>query len=393
MLLVAWGVMAVNLLLHQGWLGGFGQIIGHDYLIFYSTGMLYRTEPDKIYDLEAHNYMQQALVHPTRLPGINPYSNPPYAAPAFSILTFLPLPWSFLVWTILTLLFVCLAVYWMMPLIPERLRQLGLTQLQLSIIVLSFFPFIEGWQVGQNHGLTLLLATGVIVLMFADRWALAGILAGFMLYKPQYILGFLIIWVVWRKFKALAAFSAIAIVWAGSYLLLHGVAPYLTYLNVSSELMQLPYHPGFPGYLLLTIYGLLTTTLPQTAWPFIAKLTSILTVTLAVGLAWIAFRFRHCPMIERAPVIVLALLYPIINTPYALLHDMLVLIPGFVLWSRYENSRRLLYVLIGVYLGVFFLPLVAYKVKIALMAFIPLILLAEQIRWLYIHRKESPTCK
>lgn len=172
-------MMGANLLLHDGWKGGFGQIIGHDYLVFYSTGTLYRTEPDRIYEFEAHNELQQALIDPTPLHAINPNVNPPYAAMAFSLLTFLPLFWSFFVWTLLTPLCVILAIRWIMPLVPESLTRQGLTRMQLTIVALSFFPFVEGWMVGQNHALTLLLATGVFVSMFEDRWALAGALAGF----------------------------------------------------------------------------------------------------------------------------------------------------------------------------------------------------------------------
>lgn len=388
MLLVVCLMMGANLLLHQGWVGGFGQIIGHDYLVFYSTGMLYRTEPDRIYDFEAHNDMQQSLVHPTPLDSINPNSNPPYAAMAFSLLTALPLFWSFFAWTILTPLFAVLAVRWIMPLVPEKLARSGLNQTQLNIIVLSFFPFVEGWQVGQNHALTLLLTTGIVVSMFADRWTLAGIFAGSMLYKPQYVLGLLILFVVWRQYRALAAFTAVTITWAGSYLLLHGWTPYLTYLGVSSDLMQLPYNPGFPAYLLLTPYGLLTTALPQTAWPFIAKLISLVGIGLAIALAAFAYRIRHRPLPDRAPAVVLALLYPVATAPYALLHDMLILVPGFILWSRYDGSRRLLQIASGTYLCAFFVPLLAYQLKVALMALVTIGLVAEQIRWIIAHRDE-----
>ena len=38
---------------------------------------------------------------------------------------------------------------------------------------------------------------------------------------------------------------------------------------------------------------------------------------------------------------------------YALLHDLVVIIPVFILWARYSSSRILLYTAINVYIGCF----------------------------------------
>jgi len=234
----------------------------------------------------------------------------------------------------------------------------------------------------------LILITGITVSTLSRRWYLAGALAGLMLYKPQYILGFLILWFVWREFKALVSFAAVAGIWAGSFLLLHGFDLYQEYLVVSSVLLQLPYDKGFPGYLLVTIYGLLTTALPQVVWPIIHRTTQILLIVLGMALTWFALRIRQRPLEGRVPALVLAMLYPLLATPYALLHDMIILIPAFVLWSRQDTSRRLLYVVTLVYLGTFFLPLVAYQLKIAIIALIPIGLLFEQLRWITLNRAE-----
>ena len=79
--------MMLNLLLHQGWIGAFGQVIAGDFIMFYSTGEIYRSNPTLIYDFDTQNQTQQALVAPSVLPGYNPYMNPPFVAPFFSLLT------------------------------------------------------------------------------------------------------------------------------------------------------------------------------------------------------------------------------------------------------------------------------------------------------------------
>ncbi|MBO9362349.1 MAG: hypothetical protein J7452_09125, partial [Thermoflexus sp.] len=63
----------------------------------------------------------------------------------------------------------------------------------IPVLLLSFFPFVAGWRVGQNHGLTLWLATWLLISSQTGRPALAGLIAGLMLYKPQFVIGFLIL--------------------------------------------------------------------------------------------------------------------------------------------------------------------------------------------------------
>jgi len=386
MLVVVCAIAAANWLTRDGWIGGFGQVIGHDYLVFYSTGTLYRTAPERIYDSAAHRALQQSLVAPTALPAVNPNVNPPWAAMAFSLLTWAPFGASFALWELLCVAFAAWSIHMSMRLIPEPLVAAGLTQKELVIVTLSFFPFVEGWIVGQNHVLSMLLVSGIVVSMFADRWALAGVLGGLTLYKPQYVVGFAILWLVWGRFRALAAFAAVAIAWIGSFLWLHGVDPFREFLRVSAESMQLPYNPGFPAYLLLTPYGFLTTTLPQSAWPVISTLTTAAALAFTGGLAWFGFRLRHRTVSECAPAIVLACFLPLVTSPYALLHDLLVIVPGFLVWSRFADPRRLLAIASGTYLCAFFVPLLAFHTKIAWMALITIALVAEQIRWIVAHR-------
>ena len=386
MLVTAWAILAINLLLHQGWQGLLGQIIGSDFIMFYSTGLIYRSHPNLIYDYDEQLRVQQSLIHPTVLPGLNPFMNPPYVAPLYSMLTSLPLSWAISLWTCLMLLCVVVAVRWMAGFIPPGVRSSGLNFGQLLIIVLSFFPLIEGLQAGQNHGLTLLLVTALIFFTFSGRGYLAGVAAGLLLYKPQFVLGFLIIWVVWRQYKALAGFCGVALIWIGSFFISHGYQLFQDFQQLSQVFLLLPYIEGFPRYILVTIYGLLTSILPQSFQPAIAWISNGLFILAAGGLAYLAYRLRHQPMERRIPALALALLYPLIATPYTLLHDLLILIPGFVLWARYDSSHRLMHTAIIIYLGAFFLTLAAALTKIALVSMLVICLAVAVIIWLFRHR-------
>ncbi len=386
MLFSTWLILAVNLLFHQGWIGAFGQVITGDYIMFYSTGTIYRSNPSLIFDYDTQTRTQQALVTPSILPGYNPYMNPPFVAPLYSLLTFIPLHWSVTLWTILAIASIFLSVYWLLKLIPANRNIPELSHGQLIIIVLSFFPFIEGLQAGQNHWLTLLLTVGIIYSMFTERWFLSGVFAGLLIYKPQFVLGFIIIWLIWKKFKALSSFTVVAIGWVGWFTISNGLDLYRAYLKLSQVFMGLPYIAGFPKYLLVTFYGLLTSFFPQNTQPILSILSQSLLLISALGLAWLAFKLRKAGMYERIPAIVAAIIFPLLATPYALLHDMVILIPAFVLWAIYSYTKNFLYISASIYLGAFLLTLLAALTKIAWVSLLVVGLLIVLIIWAFSNR-------
>ena len=387
MFFTTWLILALNLLLRQGWLGGLHQIIGSDFITLYSAGVAYRIDLAHLYDFARQFSIQQALINPTLLPGVNPYISPPYVAQIYSLFTYITLPVAFFLWTLLSLGFAFGAIYLCHSLLPESMKS-RLTVWQLLIIAFSFFPFIEGLQAGQNHTLTLLLISAVLVFTLSEHWSLAGVMAGLMIYKPQLVIGILVIWIIWRKYKALGAFAITSLLWAGSFYIINGIEPYKIYLSLSRDLFLLPYLEGFPGYLLITFYGLVTTIFPLSTLPIIRVLTIVFAFILLLVLSWLAFRFRNVPIIDKTPILALAILIPILVFPYALLHDMVIIIPAFILWARYSSSRILLYTAITVYLGCFILLLISTLTKIALITLIPISLIVMIILYIFKSRRD-----
>lgn len=354
--------------------------------MFYSTGTIYRSNPALIYDYDTQLSTQQLLVAPTTLPGYNPFMNPPFVAPIYSLLTFISLPWAFVLWTILAFSSVFLSIRLLLKLIPADVISSGMNYQQLVIIGLSFFPFVEGVQSGQNHWLTLLLVTCLIITTVKEKWYLSGIMAGLLIYKPQFILGFIILWLVWGKFKAVFSFGAIAALWIGIFILINGFGLIQTYSQLSQVFMLLPYISGFPKYLLVTFYGLITSFFPQSVQPGLYLLSQLLFIFFCVGLAWFAFKLRNHPVVERTPALVVALLLPLVATPYALLHDIVILIPGFILCIKFIRSRYLLFTAITTYLGAFFFTLLGAATGFPWVSILILGLCAGLSFWIYSER-------
>jgi hypothetical protein len=299
---------------------------------------------------------------------------------ACGLLTLLPLKSAFVLWNGLTLAWTLHAAAGLRKLLPEDVRQAASALPPIPVLLLSFFPFVAGWRVGQNHGLTLWLATWLLISSQAGRPALAGLIAGLMLYKPQFVIGFLILWITWKELRALAAFGAMASLWLGLSLLSGGGPLYGEYLAQSSLLLSLPWVEGFPAFALITPYGLLATLLPSEAQPALQAASALGLLLMGLGLARIAAPLRNLPWEQQAPAWMLALLYPLLAFPYALLHDLMLLAPILALWAAARPSPRWLRTAIGVYLGGLFMPFLGALTRLALPSLLPIGVLIAMAR-------------
>lgn len=374
-------VLLLNALLGQGWLGAVGQIIGNDFLMLFSSGILFRTDPASLYDFKAQSQIQQSLIDPTPLWGVIPYNYPPYVAHLVSFFSFIPYSTAFIFWSILSFCLLGASIYWMIDnLVKTKLIDAGLTKTQLFVIVASWFAFVEGIQVGQNHSLSLFLISGIIILSLTNRSYLAGIMAGFTIYKPQLALGFIIIWLVWKNYRSIAGYLTITFIWMGCTLLSQGVSIYQTYLTKLPLLINMMYMEGFGGYLEVTPFGFLISLFPQSKLPVLLIASQIITVLYVVSLAWFAYKVRDNPVPANTSTITFAVFFPLITAPHTLLHDLVILVPVLLLWTQENISRKFLYLVISIYFGSLLLPPITRYSGIALLSIFPIILLLYYIK-------------
>lgn len=378
-LIAIWSVILVNILFHRGWVGRFGGIIGVDFVCIYSGGSLYRYSIQNLYNIQAQAENQQELFQPTPLGGtVNIFTHPPYAALAYSMLTFLPLGWAFAIWTVLSCFSCGFALFLIRKCIfPLQLKN-KISFLRLAIIIFSSIPFVTGLFFGQSHWLTFLLMTGIVVSMMYDRWFLAGILAGLLIFKPHFIIGYLILWLVWKKYKSILGFSMVAIPWAVLVIFQHGFHPYQSYLNVLALITKFAVTDTIiwevtPYALIQTILNRASIDLSMTGIYLFAGLT-------ALGLA--IWSNKNDSKQNRTSSIILATLFPYIASPHVLLYDLLPITIIFALWSRMEASSLLLNLAIFTYISSFILPAATKFSGIALLALIPLITLAALVFYL-----------
>lgn len=371
----SWGVLFLNVLFHHGWIGGLtGIMIGGDFIANYSGGVLYKTDIQNLYNPIVQQEYQESLIAPSHSAGFAPFISPPYVGLAMSGIASIPLPYAFIAWEMINLICVCISAYLITKyLLPDLFSQKYLSLFQFLTIILSSFAFVDGLLSGQAHGIILLLCTGIILAMMRDKWIVAGLLGAILTYKPQFVIGFLIFWLFWRRVSALSSFVALTLIWQIPVILSHGLSPYLDYLQFTRTLLYLPYaKDSFPIAIMATPYAFLATLLPAN----FAKAIQILFLCILFGfaglLSYIAYKTKDQTVSKRYIAYSLAILFPLIVAPHTLIYDLLILIPALVLLANTQEMLpdiKLMGVII--YAGVLLLPLLGYITKLALPGLIP----------------------
>lgn len=176
------------------------QMLGHDFLAFYTAGHFLRAgQGEAMYDLKAVRRFQRQVEQEAQLAGggTAPYWNPPFYAWAFAPLSGWPYRVALGVWWAAGLMCLGGAIVLLCRMLPEGTtwRTWGLVPL---LVVISP-PALQAFVHGQNTFLSLLLLAGTVSLWRAAagggpvRWRgwtvptalLAGMSAGLLLYKPQ----------------------------------------------------------------------------------------------------------------------------------------------------------------------------------------------------------------
>lgn len=373
-LIASGSVMIINILLSHGWIGGLtGLLMWGDFIDYYSAGILYKTNIAQLYNPTVQEFTERSLIAPSNPPGVSFYSYPPHSAQLNTIFSSVSLPISLMLWCFISIYCVILAAKFMHRfLIPEWLAQAGLSSLQLSIIIFSSFAFTEGFATGQMHTFILLLVVALLYATMKEKWFIAGLLAAILAYKPQLVIGFLLLWLVWKKFYPILVFVLFSCIWQGTVLITKGINPYIDYFSFIKNITYLPYvKEGFPLGIQSTPYTLIASLLPIKAASIWNLIFFAIVMIIIVMFGFLAYRFQKFP-IAKHNILAMTILLPLIVTPYAILHDLLLLFPVMILLAiGQEGDKRLLLISIILYTALLLLPLLSIPFKIALTGLIP----------------------
>ena len=368
-------VMVLNLAGSTGWRGLGGQVLFHDFVIFYGAGTLFHRAPESLYDFNEQLSLQRSLIAPTPLEGTGPFSHPPYVASLLERFTGLSLPSALILWTALS----CTALAGAVTLAHRRIQappwNIAVPTQTCALIALSLAPVMFGLYSGQMHSFVLLGSLAVIVLILDDKPWHAGAVAGLLTIKPQVALSFLIFFVARRNFKACIA-AALTFGGLNGFLLSRvgvesAVRLYANYLETTRALLSLPFNDGFPSYLLLTPYGLMSGLVGPEHQGAILVLSNILALGAVVWSLVDAWRWRSSADATRV-LLARTLLLPSLVTPYLMMYDAAPLLVASALIVPPTMPGRMLDVGAKVYGALWLYPPVSAIIGVPLGALVPM---------------------
>ncbi|MAQ13701.1 MAG: hypothetical protein CMN30_02775 [Sandaracinus sp.] len=312
---------------YDGLVDPFGTTLGADFVAFYIGGQLMlERRGSELYDFDAQLEVERAL-SPQQTKGQSLFINPPPYAVFMAPFAALPYPWALAAWWALALLLFFgshRAVH----------RALGTPRgTRDALASLLFLPALLVLVMGQNTFLSLALTTSAFLALRARREGLAGVVLGLMIMKPQLALGFAVVLLVQRRWRAVVGAIAVASAFCGlAEVLAPGAwASYLGSLAETSEMVRNA-HGGvlFPAFLQVSVPGAL-------ALLFVPQ-----PLALAAGLGLlgvVAWRWRK-PAWEPGTApwdreLASAMTLGWLASPHLLLYDLgLLLLPGWIARAR-----------------------------------------------------------
>ena len=323
-----WFAWLISLFFGSGNVDLAGQVIGTDYLMFYTAGSTLADGAQvELYDFAAQEARQLAIIGP-ELKDFFAYINLPFLAWIYVPFASIPYVWSFIVWSLsgVFLLWVSLKLLGNAAVLP---------------LALTFVPVFSNVSFGQNAFVSLTLLAIVYALWTSDkRWA-AGFVLAMLLYKPQLVLGVGFLWVLnWRKdWQALGGFTAGALLIVG---LMAGVMPDAAsaYFVFSQEtLPNLAELEQFPIWHMHHPRGFLQLLLPATA----ADILWIGFSLVGVWFFWRSYQQVEWDVEQQPFWFAAAVLLTLWTTPHAMIYDWsLLLIPAILLWQVRPEWHQLL---------------------------------------------------
>ena len=277
-----WALTTLAILSGTGWF----RWVGFDFGCFWSaTKAFLGTGPASAYD------MSIVHTHGVDLARVTGYSNPnafetgvsPYPSVYFLLiapLTLLPPIIAFVLWGIVNL---GLSAWVSLRLTADT----PIRRTKLALAALMAFPVMEGLVLGQPTGLLMLTMYLCWRSFVQKREFQAGIWAGLLLLKPQYVVVLALVMLIKRRWDFMRGFIAAGAVLGAGSLALLGVSGTVTYIdllrNISSNSSTIAgIHPGD----MLSFNALVLNLLPGLT----ASASSF--ITIALDLTAVAFVIR-----------------------------------------------------------------------------------------------------
>jgi hypothetical protein len=186
----------------------FGRPIAQDFLAHATAGTIAASgRLTSLYDVGVQREVQQSLLGPGHADHLNLFLSPPFVAFLYAPFAALPLLAGMVAWVAISAGLIVASLAWLWPMVP-RLEAGGFG---LALLVtLSAQPTVELLESGQDSALSLALLAAGLRSFWSGRDGAAGAVLGLGVFKPQLFVLFPVLFLAARRWRALAAWLAVA---------------------------------------------------------------------------------------------------------------------------------------------------------------------------------------
>jgi hypothetical protein len=326
-----------------------------DVLVYYSVAHLAtHGHGDAIYNLTALGRAETQQLYPLHMKDlVSPYFYPPYFAVFLLPLALISFHAIYVTWLLVNLV-VLAASLWVLT------RYAGLRgagAVLFWIAGLSAFPVFVALAQGQASILILALLVGCLLASQRGYPVAAGVLLALALIKPPYVVPFLLVFLVYRQWRTLAAFAASGVVFLVAPLPVLGARIDVSYAQELIAATNWKKY-GFTAELNHSVWGAAQALLPGGAYKVVAV------VLCLVALAAVVYVAR-----QGAPIDLpfgVAVVCALLINPHVLVHDLTLLLIPAAIAVRRGGSGALWWILGGSYAAVLVAVPVAFDTPVHL---------------------------
>lgn len=264
-----------NYLLGEGYYDFAGNLVGADFLSFYSNAIIFWSgEYSSFYSLE-HQFKVMADVIPNFSGGIAPFLNPPYASILYAPFGTLDYLQALILWWVLGLM----ALFSSLFLLNKHLTfQQDIRQRNfIYLLPIFFLPTWQWFAYAQVSTFILLILTLSFVLLRQNKEFQAGLVLGLLAFKPQLALPLALPILIKLRWKAIAGGAITVSLWClvGFYLFPEQM---FQYWQERDSILAVISMEGYPIWGIHSYYGFFQLILEGTLLTYTVVLISIGTV-------------------------------------------------------------------------------------------------------------------
>ena len=325
-----------------------GNALFPDFLAHWTGGrLLLDGDLDRLYDADFQANLQHALIGPGD--DVSWFVGPPFTAILYAPFAALPFAVAGVLWTLVSVAAIAGSIVLLKPLVPRLAQDWTV----VVLAVLACQPVLEVIGAGQDSALSMLVWAAGLRLLVAGRDALAGLVFGAGLIKPQLVVLAPPTFLIQRRWSAFAVWVAMAFVAAAASVWLIGVDGIHTWISaLTSQRYDEQINVG-QAWKQLSASALLVSLVPPSLVNAAQTLGLVICAALVVAFLVAAWR---APRDRWLDVWTLAALTTVVASPHLLVYDLLIAVPAALVLLDRHPSRRVRLALLAAFVLTYLNP-------------------------------------